>query len=584
MKKIIAFFPLVFILYSLKAQEAFTITHYKVIAEINKDASIDFTETLNVHFTDARHGIIRKIQYKYPLESFPPEIEKADRQLESNGYAHTIIENIEIPSKEFAVSKSGNYVNIKIGSSDKYVNGDQQYLIKYTVLNAINFFKNRSEFYYNLVSNEWATAIDSVDFEVILPSALPDTPYYFVATGTFGSKENNTLAKWRENKIFSGNTIQPLKAYEGLTVGISLPKDFLIKPDYRFRGIGWLVVPVLVFIAMLFIWKKWGKDEEITVQTEYYPPENISPSVSGYIIDGKLDKRDLTALVPYWGAGGFLKVNELEKSSSFLKVNELEKSSLLGIIKSKDYEFIKVKELPDAALKFEKTLFQGIFETGDKVKLSDLKNVLYSTMNSAKSQLESEINKEDYYVKYSRGMGCFFPFLGILSTALGLFTLVDDWPEKLWLACSLMASGIILISFGIFMSKKTKKGTVLYQKLLGFKEFIRSVEKDRLQEFLKQDENYFDKVLPYAIVFDMADKWKDKLKGLEVPPPKWYSGYYAGSNFNTLMFMNSLDHSMNEMSSSFYSSPSGSGSGGGSFSGGGGFSGGGFGGGGGSSW
>ena len=133
------------------------------------------------------------------------------------------------------------------------------------------------------------------------------------------------------------------------------------------------------------------------------------------------------------------------------------------------------------------------------------------------------------------------------------------------------------------MTKKTKKGTELYQKLLGFKEFLTSVEKDRLQEFLKQDQNYFDKVLPYAIVFDIADTWKDKLAGLDIPPPTWYSGAYAANNFNTLMFMNSLDRSMNAMTNTFYSAPSSSGSSGGSF-GGGGFSGGGFGGGGGSSW
>jgi uncharacterized membrane protein len=205
-------------------------------------------------------------------------------------------------------------------------------------------------------------------------------------------------------------------------------------------------------------------------------------------------------------------------------------------------------------------------------------------MEKAKFQLENEINEEDYYVKYSRGMGCFFPFLGFASLVIGFFALVDDWQEKLWLGIALIVSGIILIAFGFLMTKKTRKGTLLFQKLLGFKEFIKTVEKDRLQEFLKQDENYFDKVLPYAIVFDMADKWKDKLKGLEIPPPKWYSGYYPGSTFNTMMFMNSLDHSMNEMTNTFYSSPHSSGSSGGSFSGGGGFSGGGFGGGGGSSW
>ncbi len=143
----------------------------------------------------------------------------------------------------------------------------------------------------------------------------------------------------------------------------------------------------------------------------------------------------------------------------------------------------------------------------------------------------------------------------------------------------------MLVFFGTVMAKKTKKGNELYQKLAGFKEFIQKVEQPRLAQFLKEDEHYFDKVLPFAIVFDVADKWKDKLKDLDVPPPNWYVGNYHG--FTTYMFLTSLDHSMNQMSENFYSTPSSSGSSGGSWSGGGGgggFSGGGFGGGGGSSW
>jgi uncharacterized membrane protein YgcG len=572
MKKYFLFLSFLFFFQCTNAQEAFIIKLYRIDLKVNKNASLDITETLTLHFTEPRHGIIRKIQYKYPQEEIPAGIERAERKMTTGGYTRIFIENVRVPGYETSISKSGNYENIKIGSKDKMVNGDQQYIIKYRVLNAINFFKNHSELYYNIVGNQWATTIDSVDFKIELPQALPDSPYFFVATGEYGSKENKTITQWTDNKIFSGHTSSFLKPNEGITIGISFPNGYLIKPNYTWRGVWWLLLTVMVFIGMRLIWKKWGKDEEVTVQTEYYPPENISPGISGYIIDNRLNQRDLTALVPYWGAGGFLRVNEIEKKS------------LLGLIKNKDYEFVKLKNLPANALQFEKTFFDGIFKTGDNVKLSDLKNVLYTTMNKAKSQLESEINKDDYYVMYSRGMGCIFPFIGLLAVAIGFFSLVDDWQEKLWLGAALISSGIIMILFGIFMTKKTRKGTLLYQKLLGFKEFIKSVEKDRLQEFLKQDENYFDKVLPYAIVFDMADKWKDKLKGLEVPPPKWYSGYYGGSNFNTLMFMNSLDHSMNQMTQTFYSTPHSSGSSGGSFSGGGGFSGGGFGGGGGSSW
>ncbi len=554
------------------AQEAFTITRYDVNVKVNKDASLNVEEVINVHFNEPRHGIIRKIPFKYRIQPLPSGTEKAKRQLESTGFSRTIIQDIKVPGRTHEVKTEGDYKTIKIGSKDVEVTGNQQYNISYRVLNAINFFKDHSELYFNLIGNEWATTIASVNFKVELYDALRETPFYFVATGNYGSQENKTNSIWTDNTIFSGHTTQALQPYEGLTIGITLPHGFLVQPDYRFYGIYWLLLPVLVFTGMFYVWKKWGKDEKVTVQTEFYPPENVSPSVSGYIIDDKLDRRDLTALVPYWGAGGFLKINEIEKSA------------LLGLVKNRDYEFIKLKELPATALEFEKTLFNGIFKTGDQVKLSSLKDVLYETMNLAKSQLEREIDNEDYYVRYSRGMGCFFPGLGVVALASGAYFLVVDWMANLWLGVALLVSAAILVILGLLMTKKTKKGTALYQRLLGFKEFLKTVEKDRLKEFLKQDENYFDKVLPYAIVFDIADTWKDKLKGLDIPPPQWYSGNYAGANFNTYIFMNSLDRSMNAMSSSFYSSPHSSGSSGGSFSGGGGFSGGGFGGGGGSSW
>jgi uncharacterized membrane protein len=566
------FLLLFFINIHAYAQEAFTIRHYHVGIKVNHDASLDITEVIQAHFNEERHGIIRRIPFKYQLEPLPDAINKAHRQMESNGFTRTIVENIQVPGWNYNVSTSGNFKEVKIGSAERYVNGDQQFIINYRILNAINFFNDHSELYFNIIGDQWDTSIDSADFTVQLYAPLSTIPEYFVATGATGSRDNNTISKWLSGTTFTGKTTAPLHANEGLTIGISFPKDFLAQQNYSQRGIYWLLLPVIVFFLMYNIWKKWGKDEKVTIQTQFYPPENISPSICGYIIDDKLDRRDLTALVPYWGAGGYLKINEIQKSS------------LLGLIKTKEYEFVKIKDLPENAFSFEKTLFNGIFTKGETVNLKDLKDVLYVTMNTAKSQLENEIDKDEYYVKYSRGIAILLLVAGILVLIAGIFQLVTDWPDNFWLGISLVATSMSILVFGIFMGKRAPKGTRLYQQLRGFKEFLKTVEKDRLQEFLKQDENYFDIVLPYAIVFNIADTWKDKLKGLEIPPPKWYSGYYGGNNFNTFLFMNNLDRSMSAMTNSFYSTPHSSGSSGGSFSGGGGFSGGGFGGGGGSSW
>jgi len=557
------------LIHCVSAQEYFTISQYNVAVNVNKDASLDIDETINVHFTEPRHGIYRFIPYKYQLQSLPAGTEKANRQLESGGYTHTIVDHIKVDEWNYDVSTEGDYKSVKIGSANKLVNGDQKYIIHYRILNAINFFKDHSELYFNIIGDRWNTTIDSVNFSISFYDALPGTPDYFVATGETGSTENNTATSWSDHKIFSGHTTSHLNNNEGLTVGIVLPKDFLIQPDYSLLGIWWMVLPAGVFILLFLAWRKWGEDEKPTVQTEYYPPQSVSPSISGYVIDDTLNRRDLTALVPYWGAGGYLQVKETEKSSLF------------GLVKNKEYTFIKLKGLPFDTMNFERTLFDGIFATGDTVQLRDLKNVLYKTMNKAKDQLKSEINKNDYYVKSSSWLVWLFVLLSIIFIIYGGGMLLGVWQGYTWCAVALLLSGAITLVFGLLMRKKTQKGTLLYQKLLGFKEFIKSVEKDRLAEFLKQDEHYFDKVLPYAIVFGIADEWKDKLKGLDVPPPNWYVGNYT--TFNTMNFMNSLDHSMNEMSKTFYSAPSSSGSSGGSL-GGGGFSGGGFGGGGGSSW
>ncbi len=141
------------------------------------------------------------------------------------------------------------------------------------------------------------------------------------------------------------------------------------------------------------------------------------------------------------------------------------------------------------------------------------------------------------------------------------------------------------------MPKKAPVGLDPYKELMGFQEFVKSAESHRLETFLKEDPAYFDKTLPYAIVFDLAEKWAKKFDGLSLQPPEpnWYRGNY--DNFNTHIFMDSLSNGMKQMGNTFVSYPSSSGGksgsfggSGGSFSGGGGFSGGGFGGGGGGSW
>lgn len=782
----------------LLAQEAFVINHYDVKMHLTRDAVIEVTETIDLTFTEKRHGIIRKIPFRY----YAAGGGEALRPFQSTGNEIKIfITNIDVPDWAYQLSKNGDYEEIRIGSENKYVNGQQRYVIKYKVYNAINFFEARSELYWNIIGQEWATQIEDASFEISWDEPIPYgfQTDFFIATGAYGSVAQDAELQFGGNRnSLSGKTTRVLQANEGMTVGIAFPKDFLqqtpIPPEvmaekfyikhqevnikvlqsgisevterytivpvrrmnsvtrflYRYvsgqpssfvdwmgdqshylitkvkfkgskkcrsyqsnsvcfdisdipvgeertieisyrtygnfvklentpegllsfayvpfnKGIDepvlknqvrielpdgevqdaifdaaiqnetgfvnkvnvqqvnnhtfitnlgtekpfmmseeklifnlavpesyftkkiwsyearlfwlnnrFLFLPLLVFGVLYYLWSRWGKDEEFSKMVHYYPPDNLPPSEAGILIDDRLHDRDLLALIPYWGAKGYIEIEEVGTDSFW---------------KKDDYIFKMLKKIPGDVPAYEKIMFEGIFglssEPGREVKLSSLKDKFYTTMDKARKWLEKEVKRKSFYVPYTRGAGVFMVVLGIIAVVFGviLFVLAKLGAEDLTspeFGTGLFATGVLSFIFGRIMPKKAPIGLEAYKKLAGFELFVKDAELPRLETFLKEDPHYFDKTLPYAIVFDHVEKWSKKFEALSTPPPGWYHSPRQDT-FSAWVFTNHLSSAMRDMGNTFASRPSSSGSGS-SFGGGGGFSGGGFGGGGGSSW
>lgn len=780
--------------------EAFYIENYDIRMTVNADATLDFVETIDVVFTEERHGLIRRIPYRYPVMPVPNGTQRAQRSYTSGDYNETFIKRVAVEGWQYQTEKIGDYLSIRIGSEGTKVSGKQRYVISYRVINAINFFDDHSEVYYNLIGNQWDVPIQRATFSVQMPRPIPlavgQSPNYFAYTGSYGSTSTDVSSRWQKNQILSGTTTRSLQASEGLTVGVWLPQNYLqatditpemvadhfyiqkqdiqialqptgaskvtetytvraidatticrtIKPyihhqgmssgnllggtrtylvndlsvsgsplakangsyavcidipasetgkDHTFTmqylmygnlygsngdhqsyafslprsggepvaqsqlsiqlppnadasgmqfdayvkqndgsqqpavfatnkdgviransggkplfedatldfdlktpqsgfftqsdfGLNWrlwwlnnglLFLPLVVLGGLYRIWQRWGKDEEFAKMVHYYPPADLNPAEAGILIDDKLHDRDLLALIPYWGTKGYIT----------LKAHE--SNGIMGIGKSIDYEFTLQKPLPIDAPAYEQTMFRGIFgsvnSVGASVRLSSLKNRFYTYMQNARQQLEAQIVQRSFYVPNTRGSATLMMVLGgILAGLGGMLGMVTGFGEinsalvSSDLAAGLGISGILTTIIGYFMPKKAPVGMEAYKKLYGFKMFVEDAEKNRLEAFLREDPHYFDKTLPYAIVFDLTEQWANKFKDLTVPPPEWYSG---NRPFVVHHFVNDMDNSMRTMGNTFTSTPPST-SGGSGFGGGGGFSGGGFGGGGGSSW
>jgi len=133
---------------------------------------------------------------------------------------------------------------------------------------------------------------------------------------------------------------------------------------------------------------------------------------------------------------------------------------------------------------------------------------------------------------------------------------------------------ITLICF-IQLPKPNYKGQRILGQLHGLKQFIEVAEKPRLEAMVKDNPNYFYKILPYAFVLGVSDVWIKQFKDIILPPNEAFNGRISSRGFNN--FTKGVNASTRPTVDNGGITKTSS-------RGGGGFSGGGFGGGGGGSW
>ena len=158
--------------------------------------------------------------------------------------------------------------------------------------------------------------------------------------------------------------------------------------------------------------------------------------------------------------------------------------------------------------------------------------------------------------------------------------------EPIYLIAYIIGLGCILAMILLFkaMPKRTKYGNEMLGKIKGFKNFLETAEKQKLEAMVMENPTYFYDILPFTYVLGVSDKWIKKFETISLQAPNWYDSPNA---FNMVAFGSFMNNTMTSAQSVMSSSPSSDSGGGGSSGGGssgGGSSGGGSGGGGGGSW
>lgn len=556
---------------------AFVITDFRAEITVQEDAKIIVEEHIDVDFSEPRHGIYRTIPVNYT---------------DPRGYGYSLgfrfLGATDQTNQPYgaAVSKSGRYVQIRLGDADTFVEGRVTYILRYEVAHALVNFADHDELYWNVTGNEWRTTIQRASATVHLPGPVPpeelETQAY---TGPFGSREQAATIEHPNPSTVTFRTNGTLNPMEGLTIAVGWQPGLVDFPGplertLIFLAANWVAVaPLLAFAWLWRLYQRSGKDPAGggSVVVRYEPPAGLTPGEIGTLVDEKVDLRDITATVVDLAVRGFLTIGQQTKSH------------LAGLWRSEETTFELLRSPHGASLTAHETLvLNALFSRGQHVSISDLKERFYKHIPGIRNALYNHLAAEDYFAGSPDAVRTRYRILGVVAGAATV-AVGAGW---VWFRGGILPEGMLvpivagilttLVFFGFApaMPRRTKKGVKMREWAVGFEEFVDRVESSQLEA--DRARNVYETLLPYAMALGVAEQWSRQFEGIyAVAGPSWYIGGDPSTAFSTRSFSNSLTSAMAQTGQAMTSAPRSQGSSG---SGGGGSSGGGGGGGGGGSW
>ncbi|MBQ3281186.1 MAG: DUF2207 domain-containing protein [Eubacterium sp.] len=596
------------------AASDFRITDYDIDMTVNEDDTYLIHETLQVEFTAPSHGIYYVVPLKTTLE----------RDGQKSVYYAKVKDFEMISGQPYKNQSDDGQAYYRIGDPNAYADTQTTYEYSYIYDTGGDHFNDGDEVYHNLVGASWeAQSIDHVSFRVTFPKDID--------MNNVGIKNGDQLDipfETEGNTVVYGETDE--STLRGLTIRAVLPDGYFTRQAKTSNVLFYVLVAILAVIAVvgIVLWRKYGVDPKIVEPVEFYPPEGLSAPEVGYLSDGTIKGDHVVSILLSLADKGYLKIVESHEQKG--KIFKHDKTTYT-IVKEKEYdgkvigeaEFMRglfkngrdsvtVSELNDSFYKTVNSIKKKIEKKYEK-KLTDEKAadiagimrlagfigmialVVVSKLSNGSPLIEdgdwiwsiinmivivvlpicgfygiaARINSVKHSIKgVLTILACAFAVLAGFVMALSSDVCIGSQIVPYLIG---MAMIFVIYVVAALCERKSDYYAKVLGEIRGYRNFLKTAEKERLEALAEEDHDFFYKTLAFAFALGVTSVFAKKFSSIAVEPPKWYESDSYGSNaFSTMTMMNSISSMMNSASSSMTSSPSSSGSGGGSFSGGGG--------------
>jgi uncharacterized membrane protein YgcG len=578
------------------------IDRFDIAYTVEPSGVVQVQETITWRFGDdsGRHGIDRWLIVREPYDETQDAVyEVSDITVTSPdpGVATDVDTSLTEEEQDGRLEQ----LRIRIGDPDQTVTAaTATYVISYNVTGAMRTFSGYDEFFWD-ATGFGNPPIKQASVTAEVPGGAQDVSCF---TGPPTSKTPCQEADFTKGgpATFAQTSIP---SGQGMSIGVRITSGLVadnrphLEPDgskltsgERAAAIGLAAVGGAILIGSPLVgmlwWRKNGRDQrysglapgttplagqtanvvahdpDIEIPVAFTPPR-IPVAEAGLLIDGQVDTRETAATIIDLAVRGALQVQSTD-----------------------DDDFrVRLLDPNRAAAPHEMVLLTTLFD-GDPpgaTRSLSTRGSLLTAHTKMRDSVRNQVTARGWFRKVpSATATSSFGFGAIALAVFGAFAL-GAW--VLWLLVPLLPIliTVAVIRFKLRRGQRTAEGRAVCDQVEGFKTYLATAEADQLR--FEEGEDIFSKYLPWAIIFELADRWAKVCQDLvamgRLPDatPYWYVGNYQISSFNTGFLTSSLTSAATPAPSA---SSSGSGFGGGSSFGGGGFSGGGGGGGGSSSW
>jgi uncharacterized membrane protein YgcG len=491
-------------------------------------------------------------------------------------------------------------LRLRIGDPDRTISAPTAtYVISYDLTGAMRTFNDYDEFYWDATGLDWQATIKSVKITATVPGGAQDVSCFY------GSAQSTQTCKGSISGGKAAFSQADLAEGQGVTVGVKIKSGLVadnaphLEPDGSkltssqtvFAGVAGaagLALTVGSPIAGVIWWRRNGRDRryaglapgtvplpgqtaqivpndpDIEIPVAFSPPR-IPVAEAGLLIDGQVDTRETAATLIDLAVRGAVLVHS-----------------------DGDNDFrVTLVDPNKAAAPHEMVLLTSLFNGEPPGAMRDLseRGSLQAAHQQMQASVRNQVAARGWFRKVPGAAAAHsFGFGSIVIAIIAAFT-IGAW--VLWILVPLLPViiTILVIRAKLRRGQRTAEGRAVCDQVEGFKTYLATAEADQLR--FEEGEDIFSKYLPWAIAFELADRWAKVCADLvamgRLPDvvPYWYVGNYHLAAFNTAFIADSLTSAASPAPSA---GSGGTGFGGGSSFGGGGFSGGGGGGGGGGSW